>query len=37
VACLPELELSVRRGKAPRAVKQKQIEVQVRGRCDACL
>jgi Fur family ferric uptake transcriptional regulator len=37
VACLPELELSVRRGKAPRAVRQKQIEVQVRGRCDACL
>ena len=41
VACLPELELSfphaVRRAKAPRAVKQRQVEVHVRGLCDACI
>jgi len=37
VACMPDLELSMRRGKAPRAVRQKEIEVQVRGRCDACI
>jgi Fur family transcriptional regulator, ferric uptake regulator len=37
VECLPELELSVRpRGKPPRAVKQRQVEVQLRGLCDAC-
>lgn len=37
VECLPELELSVRRAKAPRAVKQRQVEVHVRGLCDACI
>ncbi len=37
VECLPEIELAVRRAKAPRAVKQKQVEVHVRGLCDACL
>jgi len=37
VECLPEIELSIRRAKAPRAVKQKQVEVHVRGLCDACI
>jgi Fur family ferric uptake transcriptional regulator len=37
VECLPELELAVRRAKAPRAVKQRQVEVHVRGLCDACI
>lgn len=37
VECLPEIELAVRRSKAPRAVKQRQVEVQVRGLCDACI
>jgi Fur family ferric uptake transcriptional regulator len=36
VECLPELELAIRRSKAPRAVKQRQVEVHVRGLCDAC-
>ncbi len=39
VECLPELELAMaagRRAKAPRAVKQRQVEVHVRGLCDAC-
>lgn len=42
VECLPEIELSVRRAptasrtKPPRAVKQRQVEVHVRGLCDAC-
>jgi Fur family transcriptional regulator, ferric uptake regulator len=36
VECLPEIELAIRRAKAPRAVKQRQVEVQVRGLCDAC-
>ena len=37
VECLPELELAVaRRAKAPRAVKQRKVEVHVRGRCDRC-
>lgn len=37
VECLPEIELAVRRAKAPRAVKQRKVEVHVRGLCDACL
>jgi Fur family transcriptional regulator, ferric uptake regulator len=37
IECLPELELAVRRAKAPRAVKQRQVEVHVRGLCDACI
>lgn len=37
VECLPEIELAVRRAKAPRAVRQKQVEVHVRGLCDACI
>jgi Fur family ferric uptake transcriptional regulator len=41
VECLPEIELAVRsarnsRSKAPRAVKQRKVEVHVRGLCDAC-
>jgi Fur family transcriptional regulator, ferric uptake regulator len=42
VECLPEVELAVRRAgsrsrdRAPRAVKQRQVEVHVRGVCDAC-
>lgn len=38
VECLPELELAMsgRRARAPRAVKQRQVEVHVRGLCDAC-
>ena len=37
VECLPEAELAVRRTKAPRAIKQRQVEVHVRGVCDACM
>jgi Fur family ferric uptake transcriptional regulator len=37
VACLPEIELNVRRAKAPRAIRQRKVEVHVRGLCDACL
>jgi Fur family ferric uptake transcriptional regulator len=42
VECLPDIELAVRAsrtarsGKPPRAVKQRQVEVHVRGLCDAC-
>jgi Fur family ferric uptake transcriptional regulator len=35
VECLSGVDLAVSRG-APRAVKQKQVEVQVRGVCDGC-
>lgn len=37
VECMPELELAIRRAKAPRAIKQRQVEVHVRGLCDACI
>jgi Fur family ferric uptake transcriptional regulator len=37
VECLPGLEVSMRRAKAPRAVKQRQVEVHVRGLCDSCI
>jgi Fur family ferric uptake transcriptional regulator len=43
VECLPEIELTLRRPepsrrvRAPRAVKQRQVEVHVRGLCDACI
>jgi Fur family ferric uptake transcriptional regulator len=37
IECLPDIELAVRRARAPRAVKQRQVEVHVRGICDACL
>ncbi|MDB4962097.1 MAG: ferric uptake regulator, Fur family [Myxococcales bacterium] len=36
VECLPDLELTVRRARAPRAIRQRQVEVHVRGLCDAC-
>jgi Fur family ferric uptake transcriptional regulator len=40
VECLPELELAISRqasrSKPPRSVKQRQVEVHVRGLCDAC-
>ena len=36
VACLPDLEYVMTRAKAPRAIRQKRVEVQVRGLCDAC-
>ncbi len=36
VECLPDLELVVPRTKTPRAIRQKQIEIHVRGLCDAC-
>jgi Fur family ferric uptake transcriptional regulator len=36
VECLPELELGLGRAKAPRAVRQRKVEVNVRGLCDAC-
>lgn len=38
VACLPGVDLALGHGSrsAPRALKQKQVEVQVRGRCDGC-
>jgi Fur family ferric uptake transcriptional regulator len=45
VECLPEIELAVRRApaertartaKPPRSVKQRQVEIHVRGLCDAC-
>ncbi len=37
VECLPEIELAVRRAKAPRAIRQRQVEIHVRGLCDACI
>ena len=37
VECLPDLEYVVTRAKAPRAIRQKRVEVQVRGLCDACI
>lgn len=36
VECLPELELSLRRARVPRALKQRKVEVHVRGLCDRC-
>jgi len=36
IECLPEIELAVRRAKAPRAVRQRRVEVHVRGLCDVC-
>jgi Fur family transcriptional regulator, ferric uptake regulator len=36
IACLPDLELAIHRAKAPRAVRRRQVEVQLRGLCDAC-
>lgn len=36
VECLPEMQFSSRE-KTPRAMKQRKVEVQVRGLCDTCL
>lgn len=36
VECLPPMEFVVPRTKTPRAVKQRKVEVQVRGLCDTC-
>ena len=37
VECLPDLEYVVTRAKAPRAVRLKRVEIQLRGPCDACM
>jgi Fur family ferric uptake transcriptional regulator len=37
IECLPELEYVVTRAKAPRAIRQKRVEVQMRGLCDTCM
>lgn len=37
IECLPDLEYVVTRTKAPRAVRLKRVEVQLRGPCDACM
>jgi Fur family ferric uptake transcriptional regulator len=37
VECMPEIELAIRRARAPRAVRARQVEVHVRGLCDACI
>lgn len=37
VECLPEMALVAPRVKAPKAVRQRRVEVQVRGLCDTCL
>lgn len=37
VSCLPEVTLKVKQGKGvPRALTQQKVEIQLRGRCDAC-
>ena len=37
VSCLPEVTLKVKQGKGvPRALAKQQVEIQLRGRCDAC-
>ncbi|MEO8552509.1 MAG: Fur family transcriptional regulator [Kofleriaceae bacterium] len=36
IECLPKLELVLPRTSAPKAVRQRKIEVQLRGLCDAC-
>lgn len=37
VECLPDLEYVVTRARTPRAIRQKRVEVQMRGLCDACM
>jgi Fur family ferric uptake transcriptional regulator len=37
VECLPDLEYVVPRARAPRALRLKRVEIQLRGPCDACL
>lgn len=36
IECLPDVELALRRTRIPRAVRARQVEVQLRGVCDAC-
>lgn len=36
VECLPEVQLTTPRARAPRAVRAKEVEVQIRGVCDSC-
>jgi recombinational DNA repair protein (RecF pathway) len=36
VACLDDVEVKVRVGRAPRAVARRKVEVQLRGLCDDC-
>lgn len=36
VACLPEVEVRIEGAGAPRAVRDAAVQVQLRGRCDAC-
>lgn len=36
VECLPVMEIVTARAKIPKSFKQRQVEVQVRGLCDAC-
>ena len=36
VQCLPVIELVLPRGKAPRALRQRHVEIHVRGLCDSC-
>lgn len=37
VECLPAMDFVMPRAKTPRAVRQRKVEVQVRGRCDTCM
>jgi Fur family transcriptional regulator, ferric uptake regulator len=37
VECLPEVELALRRVRAPRAVRARKVEIHLRGLCDGCL
>lgn len=36
VECLPDAELAFRKARGPRAVRSREVEVQVRGVCDGC-
>lgn len=36
IECLPEVELVVPRSRTPRAVRQRKVEMQLRGLCDSC-
>ncbi len=36
VECLPDVELTARRARTPRAVRTRKVEIQLRGLCDAC-
>ncbi|NVB78448.1 MAG: transcriptional repressor [Kofleriaceae bacterium] len=36
VECLPPMELALPKAKTPRSVRQRRVEVQVRGLCDTC-